>query len=169
MQSREPTRESTEDPSARNAGLQSVLPDGAPDAPETARPIVGPLCPLPIETLDDLNIAHRLRSMLTEEQTPGLLRRVYRDLRECFDASAVVTEDQAVQSSKDGIEPFFKALVRRTTALKKENASMRSILDAHTRALERLDVRFSNLTQTSPGGNPTPDLGGDARSSIGRP
>jgi len=83
---------------------------------------VGPLPPTPVETLDDLDIAHRLRSMLTDEQTPDLLRRVYRDLRECIDASAVVTEDQAVQNSKDGIEPFFKALVRRTSALEKENA-----------------------------------------------
>jgi len=158
MQSHEATRESAEDPSARNAGLQSVLPDGA----QTARPIVGPLPPTPVETLDDLDIAHRLRSMLTDEQTPDLLRRVYRDLRECIDASAVVTEDQAVQNSKDGIEPFFKALVRRTSALEKENASMRSLLDAQ-------GVRFTNLTQTSPGANPTPDLGGDARGSIGRP
>ena len=140
-----------EDPSARNAGLQSVLPDGAPDVLETARPFVGPLPPTPVETLEGLDIAHTLRLMLMAEQTPDLLRRVYRDLRECIDASALSTEDQAVQSSKDGIEPFFKALVRRTTALEKENASMRSLLDAHTRALERLGVRFSKLTQTSPG------------------
>ena len=93
MKSNEPTRESAEDPSARNAGLQSVLPDDAPDAIETARLFVGPLPPTPVETLDDLDIAHRLRLILTDERTPDLLRRVYRELRECIDTSALINED----------------------------------------------------------------------------
>jgi len=44
-------------------------------------------------------MAHRLTSMRRDVQTPDLLRREYRDLRECIDASAVVTENQAMQSS----------------------------------------------------------------------
>jgi len=60
---------------------------------------VGPVPPTPVETLEVPDMAHRLTSMRRDVQTPDLLRREYRDLRECIDASAVVTENQAMQSS----------------------------------------------------------------------
>ncbi len=160
-------------PSPRGStGLQSVLPGETHDALETARPNVGPVYDVPVETLEGLRMTQTLRSMLGATRTPDPLRHVYRDLRERIESTALATEDQAVTTARERIEPFLEELERRTSALEEENASMRSVLDAHARAFERLGVNFvraSRDTHTSPGVDLAPIGGRETRGSTGRP
>jgi len=96
--------------------LQSVLPGETHDALETARPNVGPVYDVPVETLEGLRMTQTLRSMLGATRTPDPLRHVYRDLRERIESTALATEDQAVTTARERIEPFLEELERRTSA-----------------------------------------------------